>query len=68
MQQPHNIFIHEFEVSGPPYFDADGDQMLGFYFQLTDVDESPISEMIGPYSYRKAVEKAALKAFKTRDF
>lgn len=68
MNQPCSILIHEFEPSAAPYYDDEGDQMLGFYFQFTDAEDQPVSDMIGPYSYRKMVEKAALRAFKSKDF
>lgn len=68
MPEQLNIMIHEFDLSGMPYFDIEGDQMIGFYFQITDSDDQPISDMIGPYSYRKEVEKAALRAYNKKDF
>lgn len=69
MQQPHNIMIHEFHpTSLPVYIDDEGDQMIGFYFQFTDEDDKPVSAMIGPYSHNKHAEKAALRAFNTKDF
>lgn len=68
MPQPHNILIHEFSPTGLAHFDDEGDQMLGFYFQITDKDDEPISEMIGPYVHKWLVEPAARKAFDNRDF
>lgn len=60
--------IHEFEPSGPPYFDDEGDQMIGFYYQWLDENNDPISELIGPYHYQDQVELAATKAFARKDF
>lgn len=69
MQQPHSVMIHEFHASGIPiHLDDEGDQMVGFYFQFTDEDDQPVSDMIGPYKHNKAAEHAALRAFNTRDF
>jgi hypothetical protein len=69
MQQPHSITIHEFDPAGlPVYYDDEGDQMIGFYFQFTDADDQPISNLVGPYAIKKAAEKAALRAFHTKDF
>lgn len=64
MTQPHSISIHEFEASGTPvYYDDEGDQMIGFYYQLTDQHDQPLTGLIGPYRYKQAVEQAARKAF-----
>lgn len=60
--------IHEFEPSGLPYFDDDGDQMIGFYYQWLDEEDNPIGGLIGPYGYQAAVERAAERAFARRDF
>ena len=68
MPKASNILIHEFERHGPPYWDDEGDRMLGFYFQLTDKDDQPVSDMIGPYPYNGDAERAALRAFHNRDF
>lgn len=68
MPKPTNILIHEFDGSTKPYYDDDGDPMIGFYFQFTDEDDEPVSDLIGPYSYDGAAEKAALRAFRSRDF
>lgn len=69
MPKAHNILIHEFDPSAdPPYLDDDGDQMIGFYYQFTDEDDEPLSDLIGPYPYNGAAEKAALRAFKSNDF
>lgn len=66
--QVYGAKIHEFEASGMPYFDDDGDQMIGFYYQWLDVDDNPIGGLIGPYSHQEAVESAATRAFKHKDF
>ena len=69
MTQPHNILIHEFDDETRfTHLDADGEQMIGFYFQFTDEDDLPLCNPIGPYRYNKDAEKAALRAFKARDF
>ena len=68
MPKPTNILIHEFDLSGETIFDADGDEMLGFYYQFTDENEEPVSGLMGPYRYGPAAEKAAIRAFKARDF
>lgn len=60
--------IHEFEPSGPPYFDEEGDQMIGFYYQWLDESDDPIGRLIGPYRYQDQVERAAEKAFHRRDY
>lgn len=60
--------IHEFEPSGPPFFDDEGDQMIGFYYQWLDENDDPISGLIGPYSGQVMVEQAASRAFARRDF
>lgn len=60
--------IHEFEPSGPPYFDDDGDQMIGFYYQWLDENDDVVGGLVGPYSYQDMVERAASKAFDRKDF
>lgn len=67
MPIPTNILIHEFSTSSE-FFDIDGDQLLGFYYQFTDEYDQPVSGLIGPYRNTQVVEKAALKAFNARDF
>ncbi len=69
MTQPHNIMIHEFITSAlPQYFDAEGDQMFGFYYQFTNEQDEPVSDLIGPYRRNGEAEHAALRAFKKHDF
>ena len=68
MPKQHNIMIHEFVSSENPQYDDEGDQLLGFYYQLTDVNNMPVSALIGPYRLSSTVERAAIKAFNTGDF
>ena len=69
MTQPHNIIIHEFSgTTLPRYTDNEGDEMEGFYFQFTDVDDRPLSDLIGPYRYEAGAKKAAMRAFKAKDY
>lgn len=68
MPQPRNALIHQFDLSGTPHFDGDGDQMLGFYFQFIDEDDQPYGELIGPYAVNVEAEQAAERAFTRRDF
>jgi hypothetical protein len=67
--QPFNILIHEFDAQALPiYLDHDGDQMIGFYYQFTDEDDQPLSGLVGPYRYDQDAQKAAMKAYKCKDF
>ena len=69
MTQPHNILIHEFDATNHvSHFDADGEQMIGFYWQLTDIGDLPLCNPMGPYRYSRDAERAALRAFNRRDF
>ncbi len=69
MPKATNILIHEFDPSiDPTCLDDEGDPMIGFYYQFTDEDDLPVSGLIGPYSYDKAAEKAAMRAFRANDF
>ena len=68
MQEAQHVLIHQFENFGLPYFDDEGDQMLGFYYQLLDKNNIPISKLIGPYLIGPEAEKAALKAIRENDF
>ena len=69
MPQVTNILIHEFDVSATPvFYDDEGDQMIGFYFQFTDEDDNPVSGLFGPYGYGKAAERAAMRAYQLKDY
>ena len=68
MVEACNIMIHEFVPTGPPRFDDEGDQMLGFYYQFTDEAEEPINQLVGPYGDHREVERAAMRAFSNGDF
>ena len=63
-----NALIHEFDAAKPAILDDDGDQMVGFYYQFTDVNEQPIGGLIGPYKRKPDCVKAAKRAFKTKDY
>lgn len=62
-----NALIHEFDVAKPPILDDDGDQMVGFYYQFTDDADLPVTGLVGPYKWRRDCEKAAIRAFNTKD-
>ena len=68
MSKPCNILIHRFDIDKPAYLDDEGDQMVGFYYQLTDLEDKPITTVIGPYSHNTDAERAALHAFRSKDF
>jgi hypothetical protein len=68
MTQPHSILIHEFTPSSMPHYDDEGDEMVGFYYQIIDINKEPVSDLIGPYSCDKMVENAARRAFKLKDY
>lgn len=68
MTQATNALIHEFNTDGPVTVDDDGDQMLGYYYQFTDIDDVAIAGLIGPYLRRAEAEQAAQRAFEIRDF
>ena len=42
--------------------------MLGFYFDLIDDEDNPLCGMMGPYSTTEEVEKAAHRAWRTKDY
>lgn len=63
-----NALIHTFTPDAPPYYDDDGDQMLGSYFQFIDENDEPVSPMIGPYGDHGQAARAAQKAFDRKDF
>ena len=49
-------------------FDADGEEMIGWYCQLIDDDERPISDLDGPYgSYSEALE-ACQRTYNQHDY
>jgi len=68
MPKPHSIMMHEFSASDTPHYDDDGDELFGFYYQFIDGDNNPLTALIGPYRYKQAAEKAALRAFSIGDF
>ncbi len=63
-----NALIHEFDAAKPPVFDEDGDQMIGFYYQFIDAEDTPVTGLVGPYGDKPACDKAARKAFATKDY
>ena len=68
MPKAQNILIHNFSASARPYFDEDGDQMFGYYFQFADENDVAVTGLIGPYLRPHEAEKAALRAYQRRDF
>ncbi len=63
-----DALIHEFDGSGPPSLDDEGDERVGVYYQFIDKDECPVSGLVGPYLYREQAEAAARAAFRRGDF
>ena len=63
-----HVNIHEFDPSGTPFLDEEGDQMIGSYYQFMNDDDEPISCLIGPYRDKKAAARAAQRAYDRRDF
>lgn len=47
--------------------DAEGDFMVGWYYQLVDADEEPIMDFMGPYNTNTEAEHACQRAFDTRE-
>lgn len=66
--QVSNALVHIFDAQSPPYYDDEGDQMIGCYYQWVDKDENPIGGLIGPYSDSTTAERAAQRAFDRKDF
>lgn len=60
--------IHEFTPNGVPYFDDEGDQMIGGYYQFLDENDNPITDLIGPYRDARAARKAAQRAVNRHDY
>jgi len=48
--------------------DCDGDTLLGYYYQLIDVFERPISELMGPYSSASECQTACQEAYDHDDY
>ena len=61
-----HALIHHFE--NPMYEDEEGDPYLGFYYQLMDSSNLPITHLIGPYATYMEVEAACERAYKTDDY
>ena len=69
MTKTRGVTIHKFDPANEvQHFDSEGDQMIGFYYQITGHNDEPISDLIGPYNYGKLAEKAALRAINRNDF
>jgi hypothetical protein len=68
MPKAQNILIHNFSISSIPYFDDDGDQMFGYYYQFADENDNALTGLIGPYLHSHEAEQAALQAYQRRDF
>jgi len=63
-----NALIHNFETGCTPVFDEDGEQLLGFFYQFIDEQDLPVTQLIGPYRDKRAVERAAQRAFNRKDY
>lgn len=63
-----NALIHEFDPALPPLFDDDGELLLGFYYQFIDEHDAPVNGLVGPYRDKGAAERAAKRAFASKDF
>lgn len=62
----HHYFPHP--DTGFVSIDEDGDPILGFYYQLLDDKDEPVSHLMGPYGAAIEAEEAAEKALLTGDY
>lgn len=59
MSEPY-VDIHHFEPNNQSgMVDDDGDDLLGWYFQIMASAEEAITDIIGPYRFREMAEDAA---------
>lgn len=65
---PASVMIHSFEPSALPYFDDEGDQLIGSYYQFVDAADVPVGAMVGPYRTHGQAAAAAKLAFARHDF
>ena len=71
MPEPLNAHIHHYfphPETGHVDYDDDGDPIIGFYYQIVDLDGEPLSEMMGPYSNAEEAEEACHREWKSGDF
>ena len=54
--------------TGAVDYDEDGDPILGWYWQIFDSAEKPVSIKMGPYSTPEAAEEACHEAWQTKDY
>lgn len=65
MSEPY-ADIHHFKAENrSEMVDVDGDPMLGWYFQLMEGVNKPLTELVGPYGSHSECEGAALKEWGT---
>ena len=62
---PQEAMIYNFDGSTK---NPDGDVMLGYYWQIIDTFERPISELMGPYGSATECKAACQEAFKHDDY
>lgn len=63
--------IHEFfphPLTGELTKDAEGDPLLGFYFQIVNAQGMAISILMGPYNSGPQAEEACTKAWDEGDY
>lgn len=63
--------IHQFgphPLTGMVEYDDDGDAIIGWYYQFHHADNSPMTELMGPYNTNTEAEAAAQKAWLNNDY
>lgn len=68
MPAAHSALIHEFDPQSPDRYDEDGELLLGFYYQFLNMQEHPVTGLMGPYRYKGDAEAAAQLAFSRNDY
>lgn len=52
----HHFYPHP--MTKDVAFDFEGDPMLGYYYEILDVNKRPLSDLMGPYATAEAAEAA----------
>lgn len=53
--------IHHYEGINAAIVDDDGDPLSGFYFQLMQGSDEPLTPLTGPYGSKPECERAAMQ-------
>lgn len=71
MPQPLRANIHHYEphpITGEYHRDEDGEPLLGYYYEITDLNGIPLGLPMGPYGTPAECEQACAAAYRRGDY